>query len=71
MSTNKASSRKRFPLGGLAQQRKILKDNYVAQNAKVVELTNDLKNVEKDVEKISKRVCNHLLFNFLIMHLSI
>lgn len=54
--TNKTSSRKRFPIGEVAQQRKILKENYLAQNVKIIQLSNDLKLVENDVQKVSKKI---------------
>lgn len=49
-SSNKAVSRIRFPLGELANRRKELKEKYLAQNSK-------LKDLQKDVQKRSKKVC--------------
>ena len=48
-SSNKAVSRARFPLGELARRRE-LKETYLCKNA-------ELKDLQKDVQKISKRVC--------------
>lgn len=53
-SSNKAVARIRFPLGELAKRRKELKEKFLGQNAK-------LKNLQKDAQKISKRVCMCIL----------
>ena len=49
-SSNKAVSRARFPLGELARRRRELTEKYLSKNA-------ELKDLQKDVQKISKRVC--------------
>ena len=49
-SSNKAVSHARFPLGELTRRRRELKETYLSKNA-------ELKDLQKDVQKISKRVC--------------
>ena len=55
MGTNKVASWKRFPIGELARQRKLLKENYLESDAKRAKLQKELNIVQKDVTKISKR----------------
>ena len=62
MGTNKAASWKRFPIGELARQRKLLKENYLESDAKRAKLQKELNIVQKDVTKISKRVSKSSLF---------
>lgn len=57
MNIKKSVSKDRFPLGELAKERKKLNDEYVSKNATIVQLKNDLKQVDKDIEKTTKRVC--------------
>ena len=54
MDTNKAASWKRFPIGELARQRKLLKENCLESDAKRAKLQKELNIVQKDVTKISK-----------------
>ena len=48
-ASNKAVSFKRFPIGELAERRRELKEKYLAENA-------TLQVLQKDLEKVSKRV---------------
>jgi RNA processing factor Prp31 len=58
MSFKKSAAKDRFPLGELAQERKKLREDCVAKNATIVQLRNDLKQVDKDIERTTKRVCS-------------
>ena len=65
MGTNKAASWKRFPIGDLARQRKLLKENYLESDAKRAKLQKELNIVQKDVTKISKRVSKFIIYEYL------
>lgn len=58
MSFKKSAAKDRFPLGELAQERKKLREDCVSKNATIVQLRNDLKQVDKDIERTTKRVCS-------------
>jgi septal ring factor EnvC (AmiA/AmiB activator) len=58
MSVKKSAAKDRFPLGEFAQERKKLREDCVSKNATIVQLRNDLKQVEKDIERTTKRVCS-------------
>jgi hypothetical protein len=42
----------------LAQERKKLREDCVSKNYTIVQLRNDLKQVDKDIERTTKRVCS-------------
>lgn len=54
MSSNKAVSWKRFPIGELSQKRKRLKEDYLEVDAKCVTLQNELRCVKKDMDNFKK-----------------
>ncbi|CAB3999671.1 Hypothetical predicted protein, partial [Paramuricea clavata] len=56
MSFKKSAAKDQFPLGELAQERKKLREDCVAKNATIVQLRNDLKQVDKDIERTTKRL---------------
>ena len=58
MSFKKPAAKDRCPLGELAQERKKLRVDCVSKNATIVQLRNDLKQVDKDIERTTKRVCS-------------
>ncbi|CAB3988096.1 Retrovirus-related Pol poly from transposon, partial [Paramuricea clavata] len=59
MSSNKAASWKRCPIGELARKRKLLRDSYLQADVKRVELVNELDCVHHDIDKMSKRIDRH------------
>jgi hypothetical protein len=58
MSFKNSAAKDRFPLGELAQERKKLREDCVSKNATIVQLRNDLKQVDKDIERTTKKVCS-------------
>jgi hypothetical protein len=63
MHNNKAASWKRFPIGELARKRKRLKESYVEADVKCGKLQSELDCVQKDIDKLSKRVRKSFFLN--------